>query len=171
MGSGMSGRILAFAAAVAVVCGATGAKAELAKWDQKRAASIAQQLASAVGELRENIRKQPPVANSPQRKVRYQALDDLRTLKQVCDNLARDLKAGKGRDETYPIYQRIQTIRRDLEEHGRKADVKLDTLNSYAKVADLLRQIGPYYEDAKAVEGGSAPSETPAATPAPAPSN
>ena len=172
MGSGMSGRILAFAAAVAVVFGATGAKAEIAKWDQKRVTSIAQQLAVAVGELRESVRKQPEVPNSPQRKVRYQALDDLRTLKQVCDNLARDLKAGRGREETYPTYQRLQTIRRDLDGHGRKADVKLDTLNSYAKVADLLRRIGPYYEEeAKAAEGASAPSETPATTPTPAPAN
>ena len=61
MGSGMSGRILAFAAAVAVGFGTTGAKAEPAKWDQKRVTSIAQQLAAAVGELRENIRKQPPI--------------------------------------------------------------------------------------------------------------
>lgn len=170
MGSGMPGRILAFAAALAVGFGTTGAKAEPATWDQKRVTSIAQQLAVAVGELRETVRKQPAITNSPQRKVRYQAIDDLRTMKQVCDNLARDLKAGKGRDETYPTYQRIQTIRRDLDEHGRKADVKMDTLNSYAKTSDLLRQIAPYYEDEqKAGEGTAAPSG--AATTAPAPAN
>ena len=171
MRSTMSGRILALAAAVAVGFSTTSVKAEPAKWDQKRVTSIAQQLAVAVGELRESVRKQPEFANSPHAKSRDQALDDLRTLKQVCDNLARDLKGGKGVEETYPIFQRIQTLRRDLDGHGRKADIKLDALNSYAKVADLLRQIGPYYEEeAKAVEGASAPSETPATTPAPAPS-
>ena len=65
---------------------------------------------SAVGELRESIRKQPAITNSPQRKVRYQALDDLATLKQVSGSLARNLKAGMGREETYPTFQRIQTI-------------------------------------------------------------
>jgi hypothetical protein len=169
MRSGMPGRILAFAAALAVGFATTGAGAEAAKWDQKRVTSIAQQLAVAVGELRETIRKTPEVANSPQRKVRYEALDDLRTLRQVCDNFARDLKAGKSREETYPTFQRIQTIKRDLQEHGRKADIKVDTLNSYAKAADLLRQLTPYYEEeAKAVEGASAPSGAPATTPAPA---
>ncbi|HME72807.1 MAG TPA: hypothetical protein VKM54_23505 [Myxococcota bacterium] len=158
MGSGMPGRILALAAALAVGFSTTGAKAEPAKWDQKRVTSIAQQLAVAVGELRESVRKQPPVSNPPQRKIRYQALDDLSTWKQVCDSFARSLKAGKGREETYPTYRRIQTIQRDLEEHGRRADVKLDTLNSYAKAADLLRQIAPYYEEeAKEVEGTSVP--------------
>ncbi|HBZ70990.1 MAG TPA: hypothetical protein DEP35_15165 [Deltaproteobacteria bacterium] len=167
----MSGRILAFAAAAALGFGATAAKADLAKWDQKRVASIAQQLAAAVGDLRETVRKQPEMPNAPKRKVRYQALDDLRTLKQVCDNLARDLRAGKNREQSEPTYQRIQTIRRDLEENGRRADIKLDTLNSYAKVADLNRQLRPYYEEeAKAGEGSSAPSAAPATTPAPAPS-
>lgn len=169
MGLGMPGRIFAFAAVVAVGFGATGAKAEPATWDQKRVTSIAQKLAVSIGELRETIRKQPVASNTPQTKVRYQALDDLRTMKQVCDNLARDLKAGRGREETYPIYQRIQGIRRDLDSHGRKADVKMDTLNSYAKTADLLRQLAPYYEEEeKAVEGASAPSGTPATAPAPA---
>jgi hypothetical protein len=148
------------------VGGATSAKAEAAKWDQKRVTSIAQQLAAAVGQLYDIVSKQPASANTPQRKVRYQALDDLRTLKQVSGSFARNLKDGKGREETYPTYQRIQTIRRDLEEHGRRADVKLDTLNSYAKVADLNRQLGPYYEEeAKEVEGAPAPSGAPAPAP------
>jgi hypothetical protein len=169
MRSGMPGRILAFAAAFAVGFATTGAKGEPAKWDQKRVTSIAQQLAVAVGELRETIRKQPPVTNPPQRKVRYQALDDLATLKQVCDSFARNLKAGKSREETYPTFRRIQTIQRDLEGHGRKADIKMDTLNSYAKAADLMRQLTPYYEEeAKEVEGASEPSGAPATTPAPA---
>jgi len=165
----MSGRILALAGAIALGFGATAAKADLAKWDQKRVASLAHQLAAAVGDLRETVRKQPEMPNAPKRKVRYQALDDLRTLKQVCDNFARDLKAGRNHDQTEPTYQRIQTIRRDLEENGRRADIKLDTLNSYAKVADLNRQIRPYYEgEEKAGEGSSAPSGGPATTPAPA---
>ena len=166
----MGSRTLAFAAALAVGFAATGAKAEPAKWDQKRVTLLAQQLTVAVGELRESIRKQPAITNSPQRKVRYQALDDLATLKQVSGSLARNLKAGMGREETYPTFQRIQTIKRDLQEHGRKADIKVDTLNSYAKAADLLRQLTPYYEEeAKEVEGASEPSGTPpATTPAPA---
>ena len=168
MGSGTRARILVLCAALAAVSGATGASAQPAKWDQKRVTSIAQQLAVAVGQLYDNIVKLPSNANTPQRKVRFQALDDLRTLKQVSGSLARNLKAGKSREETYPTYQRIQTIRRDLEEHGRKADVKLDTLNSFAKVADLNRQLGPYYEEeAKEAGGASAPSEVPAPAPAP----
>ena len=168
MGSGTRARILVLCAALAVGSGATSAKAEPAKWDQKRVTSIAEQLAAAVSQLYDNVMKIPANANTPQRKVRFQALDDLRTLKQVSGSLARNLKAGKSREETYPTYQRIQTIRRDLEEHGRKADVKMDTLNSYAKVADLNRQLAPYYEEeAKEVEGASAPSETRAPAPAP----
>jgi len=171
MGSRTLGSLFALAAAVTVGFSASSAKAQPAKWDQARVTSIAQQLAVAVGELRETVRKQPPLANSPQRKVRFQALDDLRTLKQVCDAFARDLKAGGSREATYPAYQRIQTIQRDLEGHGRRADIKLDTLNSYAKVADLSRRLGPYYEEeAKEVEGAPAPSATPAPSPAPAPS-
>jgi hypothetical protein len=156
---------------VTVGFGTYDAKAQPAKWDQTRVTSIAQQLAVAVGELRETVRKQPPLANAPQRKIRFQALDDLRTLKYVCDALARDLKGGESREETFPSYQRIQTMLRDLEGHGRRADIKLDTLNSYAKVADLNRRLGPYYEEeAKEVEGASAPSATPAPSPTPAPS-
>jgi hypothetical protein len=164
----MTGRIFVLGAALAVGFGATDARAESAKWDQKRVTSIAQQLAVAVGQLYDNVIKLPASPNTPQRKVRYQAIDDLRTLKQVTGSFARNLQAGKDREETYPTYRRIQTIRRDLEEHGRKADVKLDTLNAYAKVADLNRRLGPYYEEeAKEVEGASAPSETPAPAPAP----
>jgi len=170
MNSRLQSWILVLAACV-VAFSLSSAKAEPAKWNQKRVTSIAENLAVAVGELRDNVRKLPPIANSPQRKVRYQALDDLSTLKQVSDSLARALKAGKGREETYPTFRRIQTLQHDLEEHGRKADIKLDTLNAYAKVADLLRQISPYYEEEeKAGEGTSAPSEPPAPKPAPAPS-
>ena len=113
MGSGTRARILVLCAALAAVSGATGASAQPAKWDQKRVTSIAQQLAVAVGQLYDNIVKLPSNANTPQRKVRFQALDDLRTLKQVSGSLARNLKDGKSREETYPTYQRIQTIRRD----------------------------------------------------------
>ncbi len=156
--------VMSLVLALAVAFTAAEAGAEPAKWDQKRVTAIAEKFAKAVADLRETVRKQPPTPNPRQTKLRYQALDDLRLLRQAANNLASDLKAGEGRAETYPGYKRIQLLRRDAEENGRKADIKEDTLARIAAAQDLLRQLAPYYEEEAAEVGGApVPPAEPAA--------
>ena len=72
MGSGLPGRILVLGAALAVGLGASGARGEPAKWDQKRVASIAEQLRVGINALYDNVIKLPPNNSPLQRKVRFQ---------------------------------------------------------------------------------------------------
>jgi hypothetical protein len=135
--------------AAALVVGAASAQAQTAKWDQKKVAQLAQQLAKSVADLREQVRKQPPVDVGPQRKARFEVLQDLKMINSTAKQLAADLGKGEGREETQPAYDRLQMLRRDAQEHAKSADVKEPVLSQVVATKDLLAQIAPYYETAE----------------------
>ncbi len=145
----MVSRILvALGMAAALALDAASAQAQTAKWDQKKVAQLAEQLAKSVADLREQVRKQPPVDAGPQRKARFEVLQDLKMINSTSKQLAADLGKGAGREETQPAYDRLQMLRRDAQEHAKSADVKEPVLSRVAATKDLLAQIAPYYEEA-----------------------
>ena len=145
----MHGRTRSMVACVGLVAGlalaAPPALAEAAKWDQQRVTALAKELAAAVKDLRVDVEKNPDQPPGPARRAQFQAREDLRLLQYTTRQLASSLAKGEGRDETAPIFQRIETLRRDAEENGRKAMIAEATLAKIAKAKDLLLQISPYY--------------------------
>jgi hypothetical protein len=136
---------LALLASLALLV-ALPAAAEPKEWDQAAVTELAQQLAEAAGDLRQSVRRTPPPPVGSQRRVRFQALDDLRVAENAINNLARRLESGEGREETYPTFERIRTLRNDIARLARRANITEPTLSKLETARGLLEQLAPYYE-------------------------
>ena len=138
---------LAMAAAAALGLASTSASAESATWDQEKVTAIAQELAIAVKDLRGIVRQNPDQIGAPQRRAQYAAREDLRLLQNTAQHLAQALEVGEGREETFPVYRRLQALRRDAEEDGRKAMIQTSTMEKIAVAEEILARLGPYYAE------------------------
>ena len=124
------------------------AAAEAKEWDQAAVTGIAKELVDAAGDLRQSVRQaSPPPPGSSQRRIHFQALDDLRVIQGSIRSLARQLEGGAGRDETFPTFQRIRTLRNDIAQSARQADVREPTLGKLETAGSLLAQLEPYYAE------------------------
>jgi hypothetical protein len=136
---------------------AAPAGADLAKWDQARVTGIAQQLAAACDAWEEAVRGQPDGARlgSGDAEDYLEMQQRSRFLREQSASLAAHLKDGKGREQTVHSYQALKEGVDDTEEAARRAFLAGPSLDAWSTVADLLRQIAPYY-DPKALEGPKA---------------
>jgi hypothetical protein len=73
-------------------------------------------------------------------------VDESRGLREQSLALAGHLKAGKGHDETRNEYRSLKEIVDDIAEQARRSPLDEPTMDAWAKVTDLLRQIAPYYD-------------------------
>ena len=123
------------------------AASEPKEWDQAAVTSLAAQLAQQAGDIRQAVRRVPESGmNVSTRRTRWQVLDDLRVMENTVRNFARRLTGGAGREETYPMFQRIQTLRRDIAEHSRRVNLVEPVTSKLETARELLAQIEPYYE-------------------------
>ena len=137
---------------------APNALAETA-WDQKAVTGIATKLATSVKDLNLTVKKNPDAqVGSPQRRAQYSARESVKLLVTISQRLASQLKADEDKDATLPTYKRLQLIRRDAEEDGRKGNIPAPTLEKVVAMQALMDQLAPYYEDAPAA---AAPSRSP----------
>jgi hypothetical protein len=142
---------LAMGAALALVLSlsASSVWAETKAWDQKAVTAIATKLASALRDLRVTVRKSPQATKgSPQRRSQFTARETLRMLVITSQRLAGQLQAGDDQDATLPTFRRLQSLRRDAEQDGRRADIAAPTLERIASAQALVDQLAPYYEEA-----------------------
>jgi hypothetical protein len=144
---------LATFAGLGLALAPTVSHAELAKWDQDRVTGIAEKLADAANDVyRSVVRKQTGAqVGSGQANSFLRLKDKTRLARNETRHLAKQVQDGKGRDETFPIYQRLMTLVRDIRSDARRMYLEAPTLDKIAAAGDLLRQIAPYY-DAKANE-------------------
>ena len=119
--------------------------AQAKEWDQEAVTALAKQLAEAAGDVRSSVRNAPPPPGT-QRRVRHQALDDLRVMENSVNHLARRLEAGEGLDETFGTYQRIRTLRNDIAQQARRANITEPTLSKLETARGLLDELSAYYE-------------------------
>ena len=128
---------------------ANPAGAELAKWDQTRVTEIAQQLAKACDAWWQAVLKEPggPMTEGDDSGL----VEKAQVLQEKSMALAADLAKGKGHDETRNLYRSLKETVDDTEVEAKRAFLDEPTLDAWAKVADLLRQIAPYY-DPKALD-------------------
>ena len=151
-------RVLGFVAAVAMSALALPlpARADLAKWDQARATEIAKQLAKSSEAWQLAVREQPDnqVVGGGSAQEGFGLHQKAQTLQEMTAGFAAQLAAGKGHDETLDQYKSIKEIVDDTETIAQRAELDEPTMDAWAKVADGMRQIAPYY-DPKADSGAA----------------
>lgn len=138
-------------AAFVSVIGAGDARAELAPWDQARVTKYAEELVTATDELRRAL-DAIGIQNIANANAMYQVQDTVKLLHTASTGLAAALKNGKGRDETMPRYKRVETLRRDAEVEGRRADIPENVFEKVFSVGSALLKLRPYYVDEPAKE-------------------
>lgn len=151
--------------ALALCLVARGAFAEAVAWDQKEVTRLAVELAKELRGLHVAVRRNPRVPPTTlQRRVLYQAREDVRFLVNVSQRLASQLQAGEDKDATLPTFRRLQMFRRDAEQSARSLDIQKPILERVENARALVDQLAPFYEDAP----GATRTEAPAPAPAPA---
>ena len=133
------------AAALSVALGvAVAAHAQLATWDQDRVTKYAEDLVTACAGLEDSL-NQIGIQNIANANALYQVQDTVRLLYTASRGLSGALKNGKGRDETLPRFKRIDTLRRDAEIEGRRADIPEQVFEKVFEVGSALILLRPYY--------------------------
>jgi hypothetical protein len=143
---------VAVAAAIAFALGAApAARAEdppagqPVRWDQERVTKMARDLADAVHDAREAVRRSPMSHNIGQRTTYYELLETMRLVENTSKHLAKELAAGKGAEETRPVFERVSSLRFEAEEIGRRALVEAPVIDALVKAGALHNQMKPYY--------------------------
>jgi hypothetical protein len=143
-------------AAAKAICGvglgllllAVAAEAELADWDQARVTGIAEQLAQACAKWQTSIQGQPDsgVVGSGVANTDLRLVEKAQALWAQSQALAGHLKKGAGRDETTDLYKSLKELVDDTEVRAQESELDEPTMDAWSSVADLMRQIAPYYD-------------------------
>lgn len=145
------------AALLSILVFASLALAEPVAWNQQVVTAIAAKLAKSVMDVHCEVKKDPSARlGDPTRRAQFQAREDLKLLVNVSRRLASQLAAGEDKDATLPTYTRLQMIRRDAEETGRKAHIVAPDLEKVSSAQALLDQLAPFYEDGPPAAASSA---------------
>lgn len=135
-----------FAVSLALLAGG-GAGAELAPWDQARAATLARELVPAATELYDAFYKQPKPPSTPRSARDYDRLRrDIRQIRNAARGLAADLERGEGREQTLDAYQSLISRVRWARERARSVFTTKDVAERAAAVSRILGQLAPFYD-------------------------
>ena len=139
---------IAFAAGVAAILGnAVGADAELAAWNQERVTRYAAELEEATKALEEALVREPTYVQPATQRAYYQAREEVRAMHAAARRLHNSLSNGEAQPATRPIFQRIQLLRRNAEEQGRKALIPDHIMQKTGPVGQAIMKLRPYYEE------------------------
>ena len=134
-------------AALALALVPSASRAELAKWDQAKVTTLAQQLADASAALYDTFYKQPVPGIGSAQSRSYQRLKQLvRRIKSEANELASSLKKGEGLEETQPSFEDLMQTVRAARENARSVFATNDVAEKAAAARALLNQLGPYYD-------------------------
>jgi hypothetical protein len=133
---------------VGVAAAPLAAHAELAKWDQTRVTAIANELSEAVAKAAIEVDKQKGSrVDVGKERAFYEFREDMRLAKNTSRHLARELENGESREETYPTFKRLKTLRNDAAENARRADMPDSAIATITAAGELLVRLRPYYEE------------------------
>ena len=118
---------------------------EPVKWDQARVTQLAKDLNKAVGEAVHAVRKSPTQQQISQRQSWYDMRESLRLLDNTTGHLQSELQKGAGQEETMSIFNRIESLRKDAEETGRKSMIESSVMDALVKAGSIHNQMRPYY--------------------------
>jgi hypothetical protein len=60
--------------------------------------------------------------------------------------LAAHLAKGEGYDETHDLYRSLKEVVDDTQVQVKRSPLQEPVMDAWAKVADAMRQIAPYYD-------------------------
>ncbi|MCP3984339.1 MAG: hypothetical protein GY723_08115 [bacterium] len=150
-------RVLRITALIAIAGMLAGAGVALARddkpvadWNQERVTSYGQELTTACDELKAAVSNTPASLDPVNQKAFYRAKDDVRLLASAARGLAKALGDGEGKAETQPRFKRIELLRNDAAENGRRALIADDVLAKVTPVGVALIKLAPYYREAPA---------------------
>jgi hypothetical protein len=150
----VSNRLLRAAAVVVVSCAVLGAasanaekrpEGEPVKWDQARVTQLANELNTAVNKAVHAVRKSPTQQQLAQRQSWYDMRESLRLLENTTGHLQTELQKGASMEETRSTFNRIETLRRDAEETGRKSMLPESVMEALINAGAIHNQMRPYY--------------------------
>ena len=123
------------------------ARAELAAWDQAKAAALTKDLAATTKALYETFIDQPrPSLESMQIRPYYRLKQEVWLLGIEASELATMLEKGDGREQTILIYDNMMQLVRRAREDAEQAFIAHDVEERATAVRAVLNQLGPYYD-------------------------
>jgi len=125
-------------------------------WNQGRVTAIAEEFAAEMVKLQTEAKRVPPDISFSQQRAQYELQEDIRMLKNTSGHLASQLRAGKDREETRPVYNRLETLVKSAEENARKTLVPNTLMDQILAAGGVLLQLRPYYRDEEEPESASA---------------
>lgn len=147
MESTFAARLAAGVAGIALLAPASALAESKGGWNQGRVTAIAEALAEEMAGLHIEAGKVPPDISFSQQRAQYTLQEDIRLLKNTSRHLANQLKAGKSREETRPIFQRMEQLRASAEENARRTLIPEQLMDQILAVGGQLLQLQPYYRE------------------------
>ena len=137
---------LVFPLAMTLILSATGARAELAAWDQAEVTAIAKELEMVAHALYDTFIKKPPPTLGSMQIYYYRLKQKVRLLRLEARELAASLEKGEGREQTLPIYDHLMQLVRMARDDAARTFNTQDVGERAAAVRGVLNQLGPYYD-------------------------
>ena len=115
-------------------------------WDQARVTDLVKDLSAKVATIRRAERNAPPDSiASGQARARKQLNDNLRLIDRESKHMVRRLEEGQGREETLPLFRRVDQLRLDSAEQLRRMFLPQAVIEHIMAARALLDQIRSYY--------------------------
>ena len=114
-------------------------------WNQEEVAALAQELAISAKRIVEGARQPPQGVAAPEESVRERALGLVEQIEEMAKELAEQLAAGKGRDETDPLIDRLHLLRRDAYLLRRSWPISPEALERLIQTEALVAQLDAFY--------------------------
>jgi hypothetical protein len=125
----------------------TAVSAQLATWNQDRVTAIAREAAEKTSKLYDVFYQQPPATiGSAQARSYYELKQSIRRVRREAGYLASELEAGKGQEETSPIYSNLAELVNRSTEEARRTFTSDDLLGAAISAGDAMRRLAPYYD-------------------------
>jgi hypothetical protein len=116
------------------------------EWNQDEVKALSAELATAVGELRREVRRMPdPGVQAMQSNARLRFQEDTKRIEQNATSLSRDVGNGKTHDETAGRYYRLDSLVRSAAEEGRRLMFPEQVLAKIEVAGGLLDRLDAYY--------------------------
>jgi hypothetical protein len=123
------------------------AQAQSQPWNQAAVTRIAKDLSSALKQVQQSVEREAEQPTAIAERKRQAAIVEVRRLCALTDDLIARLARGDGRAETQPVYEEIQSTRREASEQARDVLSPTETQKSIAKARGLLERLASYYEE------------------------
>ena len=123
-----------------------GTPGTTAEWDKEKVATLADELAQAVVDVRRTARNVPRAGVQTGQEASWMRFEDnLRMLANETKTMARQLHEGKTHDETLKRYQRMGMLVRDIQENVGRMGIPKDLQERLDAARVVLDKFDAYY--------------------------